>query len=93
MSELRIGVVSGESTTDAVALDARDRLLAAARVATTDAVGDDIATAIRAIVADGAVAPQAVRWVMLGTSYDLEDVAAVGGVRITHPELPRWNTE
>jgi len=81
MSELRIGVVSGETTTDAVALDARDRLLAAARVATTGAVGDDIATAIRAIVADGAVAPETVRWVMLGTSYVLEDVAAVGGVR------------
>jgi N-methylhydantoinase A/oxoprolinase/acetone carboxylase beta subunit len=81
MTELRIGVVSGETTTDAVALDARDRLLAAARVATTDAVSDDVATAIRAIVADGAVAPETVRWVMLGTSYVFEHVAAVGSVR------------
>jgi N-methylhydantoinase A/oxoprolinase/acetone carboxylase beta subunit len=81
MSELRIGVVSGETTTDAVALDARDRLLAAARVATTGAVGDDIATAMRAIVADDAVKPEAVRWVMFGTGHALEDVAAVVGMR------------
>jgi N-methylhydantoinase A/oxoprolinase/acetone carboxylase beta subunit len=81
MSELRIGVVSGETTTDAVALDARDRLLAAARVATTGAVGDDIANAMRVIVADDAVNPEAVRWVMFGTCHVLEDVAAVVGMR------------
>jgi N-methylhydantoinase A/oxoprolinase/acetone carboxylase beta subunit len=81
MPELRIGVVSGETTTDAVALDARYRLLAAARVATTDAVGDDIAKAIRAILADDAVAPETVRWVMFGTGHVLEDVAAVQDVR------------
>jgi N-methylhydantoinase A/oxoprolinase/acetone carboxylase beta subunit len=81
MSELRIGVVSGETTTDAVALDARDRLLATARVPTTDAVRDDIATAIRAIVADGAVAPETVRWVMFGTGHVLKDVAALRAVR------------
>jgi N-methylhydantoinase A/oxoprolinase/acetone carboxylase beta subunit len=81
VSELRIGVVSGETTTDAVALDARYRLLATVRVPTTDAIGDDVATAIRAIAADGAVDPETVRWVMLGTRHVLEDVAAVQGVR------------
>ncbi len=78
--ELRIGVVRGESTTDAVALDARYRLLATAGVPTTDAIGDDVAAAIRAIVADGAVDPETVRWVMFGTGHVLEDVAAAQDV-------------
>lgn len=78
VSELRIGVVSGETTTDAVALDAHDRLLATVRVPTTDAIGDDAATAIRAIVA--AVDPETVRWVMFDAGDVLEDVAAVQGV-------------
>jgi hypothetical protein len=81
MSELRIGVTRGETTTDAVALDANHRLLATARVESTDAVRDDISRAIRAIVADDAVDPAAVRWVMVGTGHVLEDVAALQSVR------------
>lgn len=79
-SELRIGVVRGETTTDAVALDARYHLLATARVPTTDAIGDNVAAAIRAIVADSAVDPRTVHWVMFGTGRVVEDVAAVQGV-------------
>jgi N-methylhydantoinase A/oxoprolinase/acetone carboxylase beta subunit len=81
MPELRIGVSHGETTTDAVALDARDRVLATVRVETTGAVRDDISRAIRAIVADDAVDPAAVRWVMLDAGHVLEDVAVLPGVR------------
>lgn len=81
MPELRISVVSGETTTDAVALDARDRLLATAHVETTGAINEDISTAIHAIAADDRVDPEAVRWVMLGTGHALEDVAALEALR------------
>jgi len=81
MSDLRIGIASGTTGTDAVAIDDRDRLLATASVQAAGDVRGAIAAAIRAIVADDAVVPGAVRWVVLGSGQALEGVAAVQGVR------------
>jgi N-methylhydantoinase A/oxoprolinase/acetone carboxylase beta subunit len=81
MAELRIGVVRGETTTDAVALDDRDRLLAVARVDSTGTLDADISAALRAIVEDGAVDPGAVRWVVAGTGDALAEIAAHQALR------------
>jgi N-methylhydantoinase A/oxoprolinase/acetone carboxylase beta subunit len=77
---VRVGVVSGASTTDAVAIDARDRLLASASVPAMNGRGDGIAAAIGALVGDGAVDPSRVRWVTLGTGHERRDVVATHGV-------------
>ncbi|MEA2148928.1 MAG: hypothetical protein QOD69_758 [Solirubrobacteraceae bacterium] len=77
---LRLGVVSDGATTDAVVIDARDRLLASASVTTADG-RDAVAEAIRAVVAHDAVDPARVCWAMLGSSDLLEDVARAPGLR------------
>ncbi|HEV7884747.1 MAG TPA: hydantoinase/oxoprolinase family protein [Solirubrobacteraceae bacterium] len=81
MPDVRVGVVSGASSTDAVAIDARDRLIGIAAVpATPDAGAAGIAAAIGALV-DGGVDPSRVRWVTLGTGHERRDVVAAHGVR------------
>jgi N-methylhydantoinase A/oxoprolinase/acetone carboxylase beta subunit len=79
--EVRVGVVSGASSTDAVAIDARHRLVASTAVpAAADGSGAGIAAAIGALVDDG-VDPARVRWVTLGTGHERRDVVAAHGVR------------
>ncbi|HEV7807197.1 MAG TPA: hydantoinase/oxoprolinase N-terminal domain-containing protein [Solirubrobacteraceae bacterium] len=102
---LRIAVVSDEASTDAVAIDDRDRLLASVRVAATADVRVAIGGAIRALMAHDAVDPAAVRWAMLGGGQLLADVARVPGLRrvavvrigapltLAVPPLAAWPTE
>jgi N-methylhydantoinase A/oxoprolinase/acetone carboxylase beta subunit len=77
MPELRIGIVGGAASTDAVAVDIHDRVLATAMVGSRDG----IAGAIRAILVRDGVDARAVRWVMLGTDHVLEDVSATQDLR------------
>lgn len=80
MDDIRVGVVSGASSTDAVAIDDRRRLVASAAVPAPPDGDAGIAAAIGALVADG-VDPSRVRWVTLGTGYERPDVVATHGVR------------
>jgi N-methylhydantoinase A/oxoprolinase/acetone carboxylase beta subunit len=79
--DVRVGIVSAASSTDAVAIDGRGRLLASATVpATPDSNGDAIAAAVAALVGEGRVAPACVRWVTLGAGHERRDVIAAPGV-------------
>jgi hypothetical protein len=80
-SELRIGVVSDAASTDAVAVDARDHLLATARVARTSDTRGGIENAIRAIAEQDGVDPGAVRRVMLDAGHALDDVTTIRDLR------------
>ena len=81
----------GGGTADAVVLDARDRLLAQAEVATDDDLRPTVASALRQALAAPAVDPARVRRVMLGTGDRLaralsrREVERVVVVRIGAP--------
>jgi N-methylhydantoinase A/oxoprolinase/acetone carboxylase beta subunit len=79
--EIRVGIVSGASSTDAVAIDARDRILASATVPALprDDAGAGLAAVVAALVGGGVV-PEHVRWVTLGTGHERRDVVAAHGV-------------
>ncbi|MGH2944356.1 MAG: hydantoinase/oxoprolinase family protein, partial [Solirubrobacteraceae bacterium] len=79
--ELRIGVVAGATSTDAVALDARDRLLGSVRVAAGPDTARTAAAAVAKLVDDAALHPAHVRAVTLGTGYEMDDIVASQRVR------------
>jgi N-methylhydantoinase A/oxoprolinase/acetone carboxylase beta subunit len=76
--QLRVSVVSDGASTDAVAIDERDRILARASL---EASADADAQALREVLAHDAVDAAAVRWVMLGGGDALADVAHAPDVR------------
>ncbi|MEA2282679.1 MAG: hypothetical protein QOK21_3286 [Solirubrobacteraceae bacterium] len=100
--EVRVAVALGDTTTDALAIDGRDRLLARAQLETTDEPGVALASAIRQLVADAGVDRALVTRVMLGTgrtlrrALDDRAVQRVAVIRIgsplTHavPPLAAW---
>src|SRR5919106_4246337 len=79
--DLRLGIDVGGTNTDAVILDANDRLIAKAKVPTTPDVSGGIATAISAILGDGAIFPERVGHVMLGTTHATNALLERRGLR------------
>jgi len=67
--ELRVGVDVGGTNTDAVVLDAEDRLLARVKTPTTPDVTSGIREALRLALADPAVERDRVTHVMVGTTH------------------------
>jgi N-methylhydantoinase A/oxoprolinase/acetone carboxylase beta subunit len=80
VADVRVGIVSGAASTDAVAIDGRDRIVAAASVPAQpgDAAGAGIGAALATLVVG--VAPERVRWVTLGTGHERRNVVAAHGV-------------
>lgn len=65
---MRIGVDVGGTNTDAVLMNGAE-VVAWTKQPTTADVGSGVAAAIRAVLADGRVAPEAVASVMIGTTH------------------------
>jgi N-methylhydantoinase A/oxoprolinase/acetone carboxylase beta subunit len=90
-SELRVAVAVGGATTDAVAIDARDRLLARAEVDTTDDLASVLGSVMRQVIAAPGVDRALVKRVMLATGQTLtralQDLAVehVAVIRIGSP--------
>ncbi|WP_033319197.1 hydantoinase/oxoprolinase N-terminal domain-containing protein [Streptomyces yerevanensis] len=90
-SRLRIGIDVGGTNTDAVALDARDRLVARAKRPTTDDVTGGMRAALEAVLAELGERSRDVRAVMLGTTHatnavaERQGLARVGVLRIAGP--------
>jgi N-methylhydantoinase A/oxoprolinase/acetone carboxylase beta subunit len=79
--DLRLGVDVGGTNTDAVVLDADDRLLAKAKVPTTPDVSSGIAAAIEAVLARGGVDGARLTHLMLGTTHATNAVLQRRGLR------------
>jgi N-methylhydantoinase A/oxoprolinase/acetone carboxylase beta subunit len=102
VDELRVAVAVGDTTADAVAMDARGGLLARAQVDAADDPGAALASVIRQLLAGPLVDPALVTRVMLGTGSTLiralqdravEQVAVIRiGSPLTHavPPLAGW---
>jgi hypothetical protein len=100
--ELRVAVAVDGTTADAVAMDARGRLLAQAEAGATNDLGAALASAIGQVIAGARVDPALVTRVMLGTGDTLiraladravERVAVIRiGSPLTHavPPLAAW---
>lgn len=69
MPDLRLGIDVGGTHTDAVILDADDRLVAKTKAATTADVTGGVTAAIGQVLAAGGVDPARVSHVMLGTTH------------------------
>ena len=78
--DLRIGIDVGGTHTDAVALDANNRLIAKTKVVTSPDVTTGINAAIAAILATG-VAPTRVTHVMIGSTHATNAVLQRTGLR------------
>lgn len=89
--DLRVGIDVGGTNTDAVALDRFDKVIAEAKVATSDDVTSGIAQAIRQVVSSPSVEPQRVTHAMLGSTHaanavlQRRDLGQVAVVRIGAP--------
>src|SRR5690606_30757688 len=87
---MRLGVDVGGTNTDAVLIEDRS-VRAALKRATTGDVGEGVAGAIAAVLAEAKVKPAAVRAVMIGTTHftnafiQARDLAKVGVIRIGFP--------
>ena len=87
----RIGVDVGGTNTDAVLLDDALQVLAKAKTPTTEDIDEGLATAIRMVLSDSGVAPEAISRVMLGTTHatnavlQRRDLASVAVIRIGGP--------
>lgn len=100
--ELRVAVAIGATTAEAVAMDARDRVLAQAEVATGGDLASVLPFVIGGVVGAPGIEPALVKHVMLGTGPvmtrsledgDLQRVAVIRiGSPLTHaiPPLSGW---
>lgn len=100
--EIRLAVAAGGATTEAVAMDARDQLLAQAEAGSTDDLAAGVAAAIQRLLAGGDVDPARVTRVIVGAGHALSrvvDERAIGRVAViriggplTHavPPLAVW---
>lgn len=100
--EIRLAVAAGGATTEAVAMDARDRLLAQSETGSTGDLAAGVAAAIQRLLAGGDVDPARVARVIVGAGHALSRVVeerAIGRVAViriggplTHavPPLAVW---
>jgi N-methylhydantoinase A/oxoprolinase/acetone carboxylase beta subunit len=79
--DLRLGVDVGGTNTDAVVLDADDRLLAKAKVPTTPDVSSGITASIEAVLSRGDVEGRRLSHLMLGTTHATNAVLQRRGLR------------
>jgi N-methylhydantoinase A/oxoprolinase/acetone carboxylase beta subunit len=89
--DCRLGIDVGGTNTDAVVLDAADRVLAKAKVACTPDIIGGITAAIDAVLRAPGVEPVRIRHVMLGTTHatnavlERRDLRKVAVIRIGGP--------
>lgn len=79
--DLRLGIDVGGTNTDAVVLDAQDRLLGKAKVPSTPDVTSGIAAAIEAVTARSGVESRAISHAMLGTTHATNAILQRRGLR------------
>ncbi|RVQ66367.1 hydantoinase/oxoprolinase family protein [Croceicoccus ponticola] len=87
---MRIGVDVGGTNTDAVLIDG-DRVIATTKGATTADVSSGVSAAIERVLADAAVLPEEILWVMIGTTQftnalvERDRLDRVGVLRLASP--------
>jgi N-methylhydantoinase A/oxoprolinase/acetone carboxylase beta subunit len=87
----RLGIDVGGTNTDAVILEASDRVIASVKSPTTPDVTTGIVNALRAILAASQLPPQAIRYAMLGTTHctnaivTRQGLTSVGVIRLGAP--------
>jgi N-methylhydantoinase A/oxoprolinase/acetone carboxylase beta subunit len=79
--DLRLGIDVGGTNTDAVVVDAEQRLLGKAKVATSADVAGGIRHAIDSVLANAAVPTERISHVMLGTSHATNAIIERRGLR------------
>lgn len=86
-----IGIDVGGTNTDAVILDSARRVLAKTKSPTTSDVGTGIVNALREVLRQSGLLPEAIRYVMLGTTHCTNAIATrcglnpVGIIRLGAP--------